>query len=87
MDATTALPDLSNKPIYHIANIIKADWKPRIHPTAYPYWEAMLSMSTVNDKYGDDSGKSIIGYFLGNAQTWKGETARAVKAHLKKLIA
>jgi hypothetical protein len=33
-----------------------------------------------------DTGKSIVLYFLSNAGTWRGETAKRVKAELKKMV-
>jgi hypothetical protein len=36
--------------------------------------------------YGLDTGYSIVAYFLSNANTWKGDVARAVKKELKKRI-
>ena len=50
-----------------------------------PYLGAMFSLDKITDPYGADSGKSIVLYFLSNATTWRGETAKRVKAELKKL--
>jgi hypothetical protein len=33
--------------------------------------------------YYADTGRSIVLYFLNNATSWKGDTAKAVKAELK----
>jgi hypothetical protein len=46
----------------------------------------MYSMNTINDNYGCDSGRSIVNYFLSNATTWKGETAREIKKELNKRV-
>jgi len=73
------------RPIYHIAHDIKKDWK-NPYFGAVPYLDAMHSLVNITDDYGTDSGKSIVLYFLSNAQTWKGETARKIKAELKALI-
>jgi hypothetical protein len=77
--------NLQNMTIGEIAGVIEEDWG-KVNYAAKPYLEAMYSLQTVNDKYGCDSGKMIVAYFLGNASTWKGENAKAVKAHLKALI-
>lgn len=53
---------------------------------AMPYIQAMRSLGSVEDSYGDDSADSIVRYFLANAGTWRGETARRVKAELKAMI-
>ena len=58
----------------------------RKFPYAYPYLDAMGALNSINDNYGADSGKSIVLYFLANAQTWKGETARRIKKELKELV-
>lgn len=67
-----------------IANEIAADWK-KPHFGAVPYLDAMKTLDSINDNYFFDSGKSIVLYFLANAGTWKGETARRIKKELKKL--
>lgn len=75
---------MSARPLYQIANEIKKDWvKPNY--AAKPYLDAMQSLESVNDSYGWDSAKSVVLYFLCNAGTWKGETAKRIKAELKTL--
>jgi hypothetical protein len=67
-----------------IAREIRKDWtKPYFG--AVPYLDAMSTLDKISDNYIMDSGKSIVLYFLSNAQTWKGETAKRVKAELKKM--
>jgi hypothetical protein len=67
-----------------IAQEISRDWtKPYFG--AVPYLQAMYSLDDISDDYGADSGKSIVLYFLSNASTWKGETARRIKAELKAM--
>ena len=41
---------------------------------------------SVANNYGLDSGRSIVQYFLSNAQSWRGPVAKAVKAELKKRV-
>lgn len=74
-----------NRPLYTIAAEIRGDWK-NVYFGAKPYLEAMSSLDSVNDDFIFDSGKSIVIYFLANANTWKGETARRVKAELKGMV-
>lgn len=69
-----------------IAREIWNDWGDRMYFGAKPYWEAMLTLSRVTDNYGLDSGRSIVVYFLANAGTWRGETARRIKAELKGMV-
>jgi hypothetical protein len=73
------------RPLQIIANEVWADWK-NVNYAAAPYLDAMATMQSVQDDYGFDSGKSIVIYFLSNATTWRGETARRVKKELKALI-
>jgi len=69
-----------------IARDIRVDWK-NVNFAAKPYLAAMHSLGSVNDNYGYDDGRSIILYFLSNASTWRGPTAKAIKAELKSMLA
>lgn len=73
------------RPINQIARDIRKDWK-NPYFGAVPYLDAMHSLSDINDSYYYDSAKTIILYFLGNAQSWRGEVAKRIKAELKQLI-
>lgn len=75
----------TQRPLYEIASEIRKDWGSKINFGAKPYLEAMSSLDKVTDNYMMDSGKSIIIYFLSNATTWRGDTAKRVKAELKKI--
>jgi hypothetical protein len=82
--------DLANEPIYRLAALIRADWSQQgkgVNYAAVPYLDAMHSLTNVNDMYGADSGDMIVAYFLSNASSWRGETAKAVKAELRRRIA
>lgn len=68
-----------------IACEIVKDWK-KPYFGAVPYLDALLTMSSVDENYGYDSGKSIVLYFLSNAKSWRGETAKRVKAELKGML-
>jgi len=75
--------------IYYIAGIIENDFqeqKKRVPVSLAPYLDAMYSLETVSDMYGMDSGRSVVAYALSNMGTYKGATARAIKARLKELI-
>ena len=73
------------RPIYEIAREIRKDWGAKLSPYAKPYLEAMECLDSIDDRYYFDSGKSVVLYFLCNAGTWKGETARRIKAELKAM--
>ena len=68
-----------------IAREIRRDWK-KVYFGAVPYLDAMGCLNSVNDNYGFDTAKSIVIYFLSNATTWRGETARRIKAELKEML-
>lgn len=72
------------RPLYTIANEIRADWA-RPYFGAMPYLDAMGALDSIEDKFFEDSAKSVVLYFLANAQTWRGDTARRVKAELKAM--
>lgn len=77
--------NLKDKTPREIAIIITKDWS-REYFGATPYIQALFNMDNWNDKYGIDSAKSIIAYFLANAQTWRGEIAREVKKFLNSKL-
>jgi len=76
--------DLDNKPLSYIAEVIRVNWN-NPSPHAVPYIDAMAQLRSIDDNYYADSAESVVVRFLCNAQTWRGDTARAVKAHLNKL--
>ena len=73
------------RPLYEIAREIRKTWT-KVSPYAEPYLEAMESLDSINDNYYFDSGKSIVLYILSNANTWRGEDARRIKAELKEML-
>jgi len=75
---------MKNRPLYEIVKEIRKDWT-NVNFAAKPYLNAMSSLNSINDNYGVDSGKSIVLYFLSNASTWRGETAKRIKKELKSL--
>ena len=70
-----------------IAKDIKSTWL-NVYFGAVPYLDAMLELDTSdpNESYLYDSAGDIARYFLANAQTFRGEDARRLKAELKSLI-
>jgi len=73
------------RPIYEIAREIRRSWNP-VNYAAKPYLDAMTQLSTITEKYGYDSAKSVILYFLSNAASWRGDTAKRIKAELKTMV-
>jgi hypothetical protein len=72
----------STMSISELASHISKDWK-NVNFAAKPYLEAMFSLNSINDNYFCDSGKSIVIYFLCNANSWRGEVAKTIKKELK----
>jgi len=72
------------RPLHVIAAEIKADWK-NPYFGAVPYLNVMLSLTSMGESFYHDSAKSVVLYFLANANTWRGETARRIKAELKEM--
>jgi hypothetical protein len=85
--------DYSQMSVRQLANVCIGNWDklPRgaralsNHPAGH-YLLAMLSLESVDDNYGADSGRSVVAYFLSSASAWRGDVARAVKAELNKRI-
>lgn len=84
--AAKKIQKVQNRPLYEIARDIRKDWGSKIHFGAKPYLDAMACLNSINDNYGWDSADSIVRYFLGNASTWRGETAKAIKKELKAMV-
>ena len=68
-----------------IANEIIRDWK-KPYFGAVPYLTAMRYLSSIRESYYEESAASIVRYFLSNASSWRGDTARRVKAELKAML-
>lgn len=78
--------DLTNLTISEIAFLIRKEWK-KINFAAEPYLEAMECFDGVDPKvlmYGLDDGVSVVLYFLGNANSFRGDLAREVKRELNR---
>lgn len=75
-------PHPTERSLSIIARDVRDDWK-RVNYAAEPYLSAMETMDKIDEDYGADTGASIVLYFLSNAATWRGETARRIKAELQ----
>lgn len=73
------------RPIYEIAQEIQKEWPNMPNWVREGYFNPMLSLNSINDYYYYDSAKSVVLYFLSNANTWRGEAARRIKKELKDL--
>lgn len=80
---------MTTRSLYDIAQDIVSDYMDRgknVPEYARPYVDAMLSLDKITDNYYADSADMIVRYALSNLSTWRGETARRVKAELKSLL-
>jgi hypothetical protein len=71
--------------ICDIASEIKQDWRV-VNFGAVPYLDAMLSLNDMDDTFICDSAREIVLRFLSNANGYRGETAKRVKAELKAML-
>lgn len=76
---------IGQRPLFVIAQEIEASWG-EVSPYARPYLDAMKSLVTPAQPYYADSGESVVLYFLSNAQSWRGDDARRIKAELKEML-
>lgn len=76
---------MSTRSLHEIACEISKDWK-KPYFGAVPYIRAMKTLDSIHDYYIFEEGRSIVLYFLANAQTWRGENAKRIKAELKAML-
>ena len=77
------------RPLHSIAREIRADWSTKgkgVNFAAKPYLDAMSQMDSIHEPFFYDSGSSVVAYFLSNAGSWRGDTARKVKAELNEML-
>jgi len=85
METSDLQLNLTTMTISGIARLVRRDWA-KVNYAAEPYLDAMGSLESINDPYYQDSGKSVVLYFLANAGSWRGDTAKLVKAELNKRV-
>jgi len=76
--------ETTTRPISEIAREIENTWQ-NVNYAARPYLDAMHSLDSINGMYYADTAKSVVLYFLSNARSYTGETARRIKKELKAL--
>lgn len=80
---------MTTRKIHQIAREIQADWSTigkGVNYAAKPYLDAMQTLVDPSDMYFSDSASSVVLYFLANANTYRGERAKVLKAELKSLV-
>lgn len=68
-----------------IASEIRQDWR-QVNFAAKPYLMAMMQLDSIHDNYMYDSGKMIVGSFLANSGSWRGDKAKAIKKELLAMM-
>ena len=81
----TEMADLKVESLARLATRIRIAW-PKPYFGAVPYLNALRSLHSMDDNYGEDSARSIVAYFLANASTWRGPEAKAIKAELNRRL-
>jgi hypothetical protein len=84
----SGLTPSGHRPLSTIANDIRRDLRSqgkKVPFGAVPYLDAMSSLHDIKDNYYQDSAHSVVAYLLSNLSTWRGDTAREIKAELKKI--
>lgn len=76
---------MQSRPIFEIAAEISKDWR-KPYFGAKPYLDAMHTLVDLQSRYGLDDAEGILVYFLANASTWRGETAKRIKAEIKSIL-
>lgn len=86
------MPSANQKrPLHEIASDVRRAWvgksgESKVYFGAEPYLAAMEKMVSIDDNFGYDRGRSIVAYFLGNANSFRGPVARAIKAELRGML-
>lgn len=83
------MSEIQTVSISEMAEMIISDYKGKGKPVPYaakPYIMAMRTLHSITDNYGLDDGRSIVAYALSNLSGWRGDTAKAVKAELRRRL-
>lgn len=74
------------RPLSTIAEEIFDSWGDKISEHALPYLNPMLRLTHITDTIGHDDAEMCVRYFLNNAQGWRGEDAKRIKAELRAML-
>jgi hypothetical protein len=77
---------MNYRPLYVIAAEIRRTWK-NVYFGAVPYLAALGDLDKITDTYIAEDARSMVLYFLANANSWRGADARRIKAELKAMLA
>ena len=84
--AAPSAGELRGQDIATLAQMIRSDWGGKVNFAAKPYLDAMRSLGSVKDRYGQDTGAEIVMRFISNAGSWRGPRAKAIKAELRRRL-
>jgi hypothetical protein len=73
------------RPLYKIAADVRMHWA-NVNYAAEPYLKAMEQLDSIDDMYYYDSADMVVRYFLANANSFRGEDARRIKAELRSML-
>ncbi len=83
---TRPLPRKSQpRQLHQIGREIARTWK-NPYFGAVPYIEALLYLTDMDSRYGDQPAEDIVMYFLSNSATWRGDDARRIRAELNAML-
>jgi hypothetical protein len=71
--------------LHQIGREITQTWK-KPYFGAVPYIEALLYLTDMDSKYGDQPAEDIVMYFLSNARYWRGPDAKRIKDELNAML-
>lgn len=74
------------RPIREIVADISSEWGEKVRTVGYaakPYLEALETVSTADDTYGEEKAEHLVRYLLSNLTQFKGERARQLKEELR----
>ena len=75
----------ADRPISEIAGEIRGDWA-KVNYGAVPYLDAMDQLGGIDENFYEDPAHHVVNCFLSNASSWRGDTAKRVKAELKGMV-
>jgi hypothetical protein len=80
--------DLTTVDLQDLVAMVYADWD-RVNPYAASYLSALdvNDCHGLDDPVGNEAAETQVRYLLANAGAWRGATARAVKAELRRRLA
>ena len=79
--------DLSTLDLQDLVAMVYADWD-YVNPSAASYLDALdvWDCHELDDPVGNETAEIQIGYLLTHVTGWRGLTARAVKAELRRRL-